>query len=82
MDGNRHATLLRLEGRLTRGDLVELETVIRACRHDRRRVVIDLAGIGFLDASGASALVAAQDDDVELVGASPFVQQLLEEVDS
>jgi anti-anti-sigma regulatory factor len=80
MDGRRNATILRIEGRLTERDLVELDTTIAACRSDRRRVVIDLAGLGFLDEPGAAALVAAQTDEVELVGASPFVQQILQEV--
>lgn len=80
MDGRRQATLLKLEGRLTRYDLVDLDAVIAACRGERRRVVVDLAGVAFLDSPGAAALVAAQSDEVELVGASPFIQQLLQEV--
>lgn len=80
MDGRRQATILRLEGRLTRRDLVELDETIANCRSEKRHVVVDLAGLGFLDEPGASALVAAQSDDVELVGASPFVEQLLQEV--
>lgn len=82
MDGTRKATVLRLEGRLTQADLVELETTIAACRQEARRVLVDLAGLGFLDKSSAAALVAAQSRDVELVGASPFVKELLEEVAS
>jgi anti-anti-sigma regulatory factor len=80
MDGRRQATIVRLEGRLTERELVDLDDVIAGCRREKRHVVVDLAGLGFLDASGAAALVAAQGDEVELVGASPFVQQLLQEV--
>jgi anti-anti-sigma regulatory factor len=80
MDGRRQATILRLEGRLTQRELVDLDDVIATCRSERRHVVVDLAGLGFLDESGAAALVAAQNDEIELVGASPFVQQLLQEV--
>jgi anti-anti-sigma regulatory factor len=80
LDGRRQATILRLEGRLTQRGLDELEDVIANCRSDKRHVVIDLAGLAFLDEPGAAALVAAQNAEVELVGASPFVQQLLQEV--
>ena len=82
MDGTRNATILRLEGRLTQSDLAEFDAAISACRTDKRHVVVDLAGVGFLDESCAAALAAAQHDDVELIGASPFVKELLEEVAS
>ena len=82
LDGTRGATLLRLEGRLTHGDLAELDKVLSACRGERRRVVLDLAGIRFVDPPAAAALVAAQQVEIEIVGASTFVQQLLEEVES
>lgn len=82
MDGTKDATLLRLEGRLTRGELAELGEAFDACFRAGRRVVVDLAGIGFLDENGAAALVAAVGERVELVGASPFVQELLQEVAS
>jgi len=82
MDGTRQATILKLEGRLTHGDLVELDAVVTTCLREKRRVVVDLAGIAFLDESGAAALVAAERYEVELVGASPFIRELLEEVTS
>jgi anti-anti-sigma regulatory factor len=82
LDGQKKATVLRLEGRLTQGDLIELRAILAACVAGNRRVVIDLAGIGFLDKPGAAALVAAERDDVELIGASPFVRELLQEVAS
>jgi anti-anti-sigma regulatory factor len=82
IDGGGHATILKLEGRLTLPGLAELDATISACLRDQRRVVIDLAGVGFLDEPGATALRAARNDAVELVGASPFVRELLQEVES
>ncbi len=82
MDASGLATILRLEGRLTQADLAELEQAIASCRQDDRRVVVDLGGIAFLDGFGAAALVAAEAGEIELVGASPFVRELLEEVRS
>lgn len=82
IDGGGKATILRLEGRLTQAALAELDATIAACLLDRRHVVIDLAGIGFLDRPGACALRDAQSDTVELAGASSFVRELLQEVKS
>jgi anti-anti-sigma regulatory factor len=82
MDASGLATILRLEGRLTHADLGGLEATIADCHRDDRRVVVDLGGVAFLDASGAAALVAAESEGLELVGASAFVRELLEEVRS
>jgi anti-anti-sigma regulatory factor len=82
IDGTRDATILRLEGRLTGTDLADLEATIDECRSDKRRIVVDLAGVGFVDGPVAAALVAALQRDVEIVGASAFVRELLEEIAS
>lgn len=82
MDADGLATTLRLEGRLTRAGLAGFETSIAECRRDDRRVVVDLAGVAFVDPSGAAALVAAENEGIELAGATAFVRQLLEEVRS
>lgn len=78
-DDSAGTSTLLLEGRLTVRGLAELDAAIGECRHDRRRIVLDLAGLGFLDDSGAAALVTAEKEEVELVGASPFVRELLQE---
>lgn len=82
MDGPGDATLLLIEGRLTRTELAELHSAFEACRGQGRRIVVDLAGVGFLDEPGAAALAAAARGQVDLVGASPFVKELLQEASS
>jgi anti-anti-sigma regulatory factor len=72
-------TTLELEGRLTSGELTALDEAWRACVSARRRVVIDLAGVRFVDAAGAAVLRALRQGPIELTGCSPFVRELLEE---
>ncbi|RIL05210.1 MAG: hypothetical protein DCC71_11300 [Proteobacteria bacterium] len=72
-------TTLQLEGRITSGELMALDEAWRACVSPRRRVVIDLAGVRFVDAAGAAVLRALRQGPIELTGCSPFVRELLEE---
>jgi anti-anti-sigma regulatory factor len=70
---------LRLEGRLTRYEVGLLREALRTARHP---AVVDLGGLGFLDAAGASALAELRRRGTRLRGASPFVRELLKEVAS
>ncbi|HSJ98832.1 MAG TPA: STAS domain-containing protein [Myxococcota bacterium] len=71
-------TTLLLEGRLTRRERTALDEACADCIADRGAVVIDLAGIGFVDAAGAAALRAWRERRVELTGCSPYVRELLQ----
>lgn len=71
-------TTLLLEGRLTRQERSALDEVCAACLFDRRALVLDLAGIGFVDAAGAAALRAWRARRIELTGCSPYVRELLQ----
>jgi ABC-type transporter Mla MlaB component len=71
-------TTLLLEGRLTRSEREALDEACAACLADRRALVIDLAGIGFVDAAGVAALLAWRERSIELTGCSPFVRELLQ----
>jgi hypothetical protein len=72
-------TTLHLEGRLTSGEIGALDGLWRACLAERRRVVLDLAGIRYVDAASAARLRALQAGPIELKGCSAFVRELLEE---
>jgi anti-anti-sigma regulatory factor len=76
---NPSETTLQLEGRLTSGELVALDEAWRSCVSSSRRIVIDLAGVRFVDAAGAAVLRALRQEAIELTGCSPFVRELLEE---
>jgi ABC-type transporter Mla MlaB component len=78
MDRSRRTTL-QLEGRLTTGELAALDEAWRAALAERRRVVLDLAGVRYVDAAGAALLRALREGPVELAGCSAFVRELLEE---
>jgi anti-anti-sigma regulatory factor len=77
-DEHGEGTRLRLEGRLTAGALSALDSAWRRCLAERRAVVIDLAGVRFVDGAGASWLRALR-AGAAITGCSPFVRELLEE---
>jgi anti-anti-sigma regulatory factor len=78
-DGTGAVTVLRLEGRLTESEVAELEAEISDCRSQDRLLIVDLAGVTFVDGAGANALVAAHEHRAELVGASSFIRDFLNE---
>jgi anti-anti-sigma regulatory factor len=71
---------VRLEGRLTRGEVDLVREALRS--PDPGAAVIDLTSLSFLDEVGAVELADLQRRGFEVRGGSPFVRQLLEEVAS
>jgi anti-anti-sigma regulatory factor len=71
---------LRLDGRITRYEVALLRETLR--RGPDRTRVLDLAGVAFLDEDGARMLLGLRRKGLELRGGSPFVKQLLLEVES
>jgi ABC-type transporter Mla MlaB component len=78
-DEDEDRTTLRLEGRLGGEALLEFDATWRACVAERRHVVLDLAGVRFVDAAGAALLRALRETSVQITGCSAFVQELLKE---
>jgi ABC-type transporter Mla MlaB component len=78
MDEAIGRTTLQLEGRLTNHELGALEEAWRECLAERRCVVLDLAGVRYVDPAGVAALQSLQRNPVELRGCSAFVRGLLE----
>ena len=72
-------TTLRLEGRVTRADLAELERSREESQIEGRRLVLDLAGVSFVDREGVAALNRMRRDGIIITGCSPFVGELLKE---
>lgn len=75
-DGERERTL-RLEGRLVEPWVSELLTAGREAASDGRSVVLDLAGVTFLDAAGAACLRHLQEQGATIRGCSGFIAELL-----
>jgi anti-anti-sigma regulatory factor len=72
-------TMLLFEGRVTEADLLELERMRTECQREGRRLVLDLAGVSFVDRVGVTALKRLRHDGLIITGCSPFVGELLKE---
>ena len=66
--------VLHVSGRLEQGTAALLDGVLRALRHDRSSVVVDLAAVDHIDAHGLEVLLEAEADarrrrtSVEVIG--------------
>lgn len=68
---------LGLDGTLSGPWVAELGAACDRVLMERGRLSLDLAGLGFLDASGVSLLLALRGRSVALLRASRFVDELL-----
>lgn len=75
--GAEHDTLL-LEGKLLKEWLEELQQALEQARRDRTLVRLNLSGLNYIDAEAARFLRHCRKAGVAILGASPFVQALLE----
>jgi len=72
-------TALRLEGRVTEAGLPELERARMQCQQEGRHLILDLAGVSFVDRGSVATLHALRRDGIAFTGCSPFVLELLKE---
>ena len=68
-------TIIRIAGRLSSTAVEHLEN---ACDPGEKPAVIDLSNLLFADDDGINAIRAIADKGVQVRGASPFVQLLLD----
>src|SRR4029450_9320400 len=73
----RSATRLRVEGRITDRDGDALRAACAPHLGTANALMVDLAGVSFVDAPGASALRDVERRGALLVGRSGFVAQVL-----
>jgi len=78
-DGDSSYTTLRLEGRVTKAELSELEHTCKESQKEGRRLVLHLTGVSFVDREGVAALNRMRRDGIIITGCSPFVGELLKE---
>ncbi len=71
-------TTIRIEGRLTGANLLDLT---EACEGAKPPLRLDLAGLRSADISGVQALRSLSETGAELYGANPYIRQLLLEAD-
>ncbi len=72
------ATTIRIEGRLTSGDVPDVRT---ACESAKPPLRLDLSGLKSADTDGIRALQSLSKRGAELHGASPYIRQLMLDTD-
>ena len=72
-------TILRLEGRLRATGLKDLKKAVQAALGT---VLLDLSGLQSADDEGLRVLRSLSANGAKLVGASPYIRQLLDEKSS
>ena len=74
--GNHHI-ILRLEGRVAGPWVTELWKACEKALGEGQALVLDLAGVSFLDSAGVTLLRKFRSNGVELAECSPFVTEQL-----
>jgi anti-anti-sigma factor len=77
------ATVMRCTGRLTAETSPHLKTEVKALLPSKRRLILDLSELGYMDSSGLGALVGLYISakgakcEFELLNLSPRIRELL-----
>jgi ABC-type transporter Mla MlaB component len=72
-------TTLKLEGKLLEPWIAELRNACSAACQRNTLVALDLTGVSYVDASGATILRELRQYGMQLVGCSPLVAELVGE---
>jgi anti-anti-sigma regulatory factor len=76
---NGKTITLRLDGSLTGASYAELETHCgRYQVRDGMMILLDMAGVVFMNNEAAKKLVKLQSDRLRLINCSPFIETLLQ----
>ena len=76
-DGSKDQVVLRLEGRVAGPWVTELWKACEKALGEGQALVLDLAGVSFLDSAGVTLLRKFRSNGVELAECSPFVTEQL-----
>jgi anti-anti-sigma regulatory factor len=77
MEENGTTVVLKLEGKVTEQWAALLDSECRAFLRNHKTLVLDCAGVNFLDARGVDVLKNLPSNEVTLIGAPGFVTELL-----
>lgn len=70
---------LRLDGTITAESLAEIDqTCILHRQKDRRTIILDMAGVRFMNAESAQKLAQLRGKDLRIINCSPFIATLLD----
>ncbi len=72
-----HSVTLKLEGRVVGPWVGEMQKVCELVLVEERALILDLADVLFVDASGISALSSLKSRGVSVMACSPFVEEQL-----
>ncbi len=73
-----HSVRLKVEGRLVRGWVSELNDVCASLLAQKNMVFLDFSDVSFIDRQGVEVLQRVLGDRVKVMGASRLVKSLLE----
>ena len=80
---NGHTVRLRLDGIINTISLPELQaTCSRHRKGDDKIILLDLAGVTFMNDEAAQKLVSLRSDRLRIINCSPFIEALLATVES
>jgi anti-anti-sigma regulatory factor len=72
---------LRLDGTLTAESFADLEAAWREGSKQTTIVILDMAGVSFMNVPAARKIAAIKGDRLRIVNCSPFIAALLETVE-
>jgi anti-anti-sigma regulatory factor len=76
---DKEATTLRLEGIINDASYADLEEILSAHRSKgKKTIVLDMAGVTFINGNAAQGLTVLLDDRVRLVNCSPYLRTLFD----
>ncbi len=69
---------LRMDGRLIEEWLSEFDKLyLKIKKEDYKRIVIDFAGVSFIDDDAINYIQKINDERVDIINCSPFIESLL-----
>ncbi len=77
LEENGTTVVLKLEGKITEQWAVLLDSECRAFLRNRKTLLLDCAGVNFLDAQGVNVLRNLPLKEVTIIGAPGIVTELL-----
>jgi DNA polymerase III psi subunit len=77
INSGAYACTLRLEGRIVGPWVEELEKACKALLQDHHSIHLEMSEVLFVDREGIRLLAYLQEQNIPLVGCSPFVHEQL-----
>jgi anti-anti-sigma regulatory factor len=69
---------LRMDGKLVEEWISEFEKLyFKIKNEDYNRIIIDLAGVSFIDDIGIDFIEKIKDEKIDIINCSPFIESLL-----